>query len=212
MPRARLGVIALVCLYATAILASAVAHGHSPYGFEDPAIKWLGSPSAVRGWAHLAELLATPTIVAVLVVSFGVGLAKRALGRVFFYAALAAWALLISEHGIKPLVQRTYYGELTFPSGNVTAVSATALAMWLALGPLLGRVPRHVTLVLGAEWVLLMSLAVVGARWHTPLDAIGSVLLSVGVVTAGAAVFEPAETPGTCEALGRDLLGEQGGK
>jgi len=210
--RARLGVIALVCLYATAILASAVAHSRSPYGFEDPAIKWLGPPSAIRGWAHLAELLAAPTIIAVLVVSFGVGLARRAFVRVVFYAALAAWALLISEQVIKPLVQRTYYGELTFPSGNVTAVSATALAMWLALGPLLGRRPRHVTLVLGAEWVLLMSLAVVGALWHTPLDAIGSVLLSVGVVTAGAAVVEPARSPGPCEAMERDLLREQGGK
>lgn len=212
MPRARLGVIALVCLYATAILASAVAHGRSPFGFEDPAIRWLGPPSAIRGWADLAELLAAPTIIAVLVVSFGVGLARRAFVRVVFYAALAAWALLISEHAIKPLVQRTYYGELTFPSGNVTAVSATALAMWLALGPLLGRLPRHVALVLGGEWVLLMSLAVVGAHWHTPLDAIGSVLLSVGVVTAGAAVFDPAGTPGPCGAMGRSLFEEQGGQ
>jgi membrane-associated phospholipid phosphatase len=209
---ARLGVIALVCLYATAILASAVAHGRSPYGFEDPAIKWLGPPFAIRGWAHLAELLAAPTIIAVLVVSFGVGLARRAFVRVVFYAALAAWALLISEDGVKPLVQRTYDSELTFPSGNVTAVSATALAMWLALGPLLGRRSRHVTLVLGGEWVLLMSLAVVGAHWHTPLDAIGSVLLSVGVVTAGAAVYEPAGVAGPCEAVGRNLFGEQGGK
>ena len=70
--------------------------------------------------------------------------------------------MLISEDGIKPLVQRTYYGELTFPSGNVTAVSATALAMWLALGPLVGKRERHVLLVLGGGWVLLMSLAVVG--------------------------------------------------
>ena len=116
-------VIALVCLYATAILASAVAHGRSPYGFEDPAIRWLGPPSATRGWADLAELLAAPTIIAVLVVSFGVGLARRGIVRVAFYAALAAWALLISDQVIKPLVQRTYYGELTFPSGNVTAVS-----------------------------------------------------------------------------------------
>jgi len=212
VPRARLGVIALACLYATAILASAVAHGRSPYGFEDPAIRWLGPPSAIRGWADLAELLAAPTILGVLVVSFGVGLARRAFVRVVFYAALAAWALLISDQVIKPLVQRTYYGELTFPSGNVTAVSATALAMWLALGPLLGRLPRYVTLLLGGEWIFLMSLAVVGARWHTPLDAIGSVLLSVGVVTAGAAVFEPAGTPGPYEALGRDLFEEQGGK
>ena len=212
MPRARLGVIAVVCLYATAILASAVAHGHSPYGFEDPAIDWLGPPSATRGWADLAELLATPTIIAVFVVSFGVGLVRRALVRVLFYAVLAALALLISEHGIKPLVQRTYYGELTFPSGTVTAVSATALAMWLALRPLLDRQSRHVTLVLGVEWVLLISLAVVGARWHTPLDAIGSVLLSVGVVTAGAAAFDPAGTRGPSQAVECDLLEEQGAK
>jgi hypothetical protein len=211
VPRARLGVIALTCLYATAILASVVAHGSSPYGFEDPVIRWLGHRSATRAWAHLAELLAAPIIIAVLVVSFGVGLARRAFVRVAFYAALAAWTLLVSEDGIKPLVQRTYDLELTFPSGNVTAVSATALAMWLALGPVLGRPLRQITFVLGVEWILIMSLAVVGARWHTPLDAIGSVLLSVGLVTAGAAAFEPAGLPRSCEAMGVDLLAEQGG-
>jgi hypothetical protein len=212
VPRARLGVIALTCLYATAILASVVAYGRSPYGFEDPAIRWLGHRSAIRDWAHLAELLAAPIIIAVLAVSFGVGLARRAFVRVAFYAALAAWTLLVSEDGIKPLVQRTYDLELTFPSGNVTAVSATALAMWLALGPVLGRQLRHVTLVLGVEWVLLMSLAVVGARWHTPLDAIGSVLLSVGLVTAGAAVFEPAGIPGLYEPKGLEFSADQGGQ
>ena len=52
------------------------------------------------------------------------------------------------------------------------------------------------TFALGAAWTLLMSLAVIGARWHTPLDVIGSILLSIGVVTAGAAFFEqPKATP-----------------
>ena len=201
-----------MCLYATAVLALAVAHGSSPYGFEDPAINWLGPHSATRDWADLAEFLAAPTIIAVLVVSFGISLARRAFVRVVFYAGLAAWTLLMSEHGIKPLVQRTYYGELTFPSGSVTAVSATALAMWFALGPLVDRRERNVLLVLGGAWVLLMTLAVVGARWHTPVDAIGSVLLSVGLVTAGAAVFEPAGITGPFEVMGCDLLGERGGR
>ena len=44
------------------------------------------------------------------------------------------------------------------------------------------------------------------------IDAMGSVLLSVGIVTAGAAVFEPAGTLGPSEAMGRDLFVEQGGK
>jgi membrane-associated phospholipid phosphatase len=192
--RGRLKVIALMCLLGTAVLAWAVAHGRSPYAFENPAIAWLGPPSAVRSWADLAKLLAAPAIGAVIVVSLALGLVRRGFFRVAVYTVFAAAALLINEYVAKPLVQRTYNGQLTFPSGHVTAVSATALAMWLALYPLLGKRARNITLVLGVAWALLMSLAVVGALWHTPLDAVGSILLSVGVVTAGAAVFEPAGT------------------
>jgi membrane-associated phospholipid phosphatase len=207
--RVSLKVIALICLLATAVLAWAVSHGRSPYAFENPAIAWLGPPSAIRSWADLTELLAAPAIGAVLVACFALGLVRRAFFRVPVYTVLAAAALLISEHVAKPLVHRTYYGELTFPSGNVTAVSATALAMWLALYPLLGKRARNVTLVLGVTWVLLMSLAVVGAQWHTPLDVVGSILLSVGIVTAGAAVFEPAGTRRPFMSAGRARSAER---
>ncbi len=211
MSRASLRVTALVCLIATAVLSLAVAHGRSPYGFEDPALTWLGPPSATRAWVDLAELLAAPAIAAVLVVCFAIGLARHIFLRVAFYAALAAGTLLVNDHVVKPLVQRTYYGELTFPSGNVTAVCATALAMWLALDPIFGSRLRRAALVLGAAWTLLMSLAVVGAQWHTPLDAVGSILLSIGIVTAGAALFEPAGTQRPGKTVGRDRIGERGG-
>jgi hypothetical protein len=61
--------------------------------------------------------------------------------------------------------------------------------MWFALYPTIGRSARITTLVGGVFWTVLMSVAVVGVRWHTPLDCLGSLLLSVGVVTAGAAVL-----------------------
>ena len=77
--------------------------------------------------------------------------------------------------------------------------------MWLALFPLLRNRARIGAAVLGLSWVGLMSLAVVGAHWHTPLDAVGSVVLSIGIVAAGGAVLElpavrratmtPAENP-----------------
>jgi membrane-associated phospholipid phosphatase len=207
--RTRLKVIALTCLLATAVLASAVAHDSSPYAFEDAVLAWLGPPSAVRSWAHLVELLGAPAVCAVLFASFALGVVRRAFFRVAVYTMFAAAALLISEHVAKPLVQRTYNAELTFPSGHVTAVSATALAMWLALYPLLGKRARNITLVLGVAWTLLMSLAVVGALWHTPLDAVGSILLSVGIVTAGAAVFEPAGTRRPFMSAGRAQRGER---
>jgi membrane-associated phospholipid phosphatase len=177
-------------LVATAALALVVAHNSSPYGFEDPALNWLGRPSSLRAWGDLTEILTAPAVFVALVVALVVGLLKRATWRVLLYAMAAGAAFLISEHIAKPLVQRTYYDELTFPSGSVTAVSATVLAIWFALGPRLGRRGRNVILVIGVAWVLLISLAVVGAHWHTPIDAVGSILLSVGVVTAGAAIFE----------------------
>jgi hypothetical protein len=63
--------------------------------------------------------------------------------------------------------------------------------MWIALYPVLGYSARVITFALGAAWTLLMSVAVVGAFWHTPLDDIGSLLLSVGFVAAGAAIVGP---------------------
>jgi membrane-associated phospholipid phosphatase len=189
--RANLKVTALICLLTTALLGLAVTHSHAPYGFEAPALERLGPPSALGTWTDVAEVLGTPAIAAVLVVSFAIGIVRREAFRVLVYAALAAATFLVSEHVAKPLVHRTLYGALTFPSGRVTAVCATALAMWLALYPLLGKRVHSFTLALSAAWVLLMSLAVVGTHWHTPLDDVGSVLLSVGMVTAGAAVFEP---------------------
>ena len=173
-----------------------VAHGHSPYAFEKPALAWLGGPpsAANNTWADLARFLAAPVIGAVLVIAFVIGLRRRALLRVAAYGVLAASAVLISENIAKPFVQRTYEAELTFPSGHVTAASASALALWLALYPLVGKRARNVVLVLGIVWTVLMSLAVVGAHWHTPVDAVGSILLSVGIVSAGAVAVEPFGT------------------
>jgi hypothetical protein len=163
----------------------------------------------VRSWADLVEVLGTPVVSAVLVVSFAFGVVRRAFLRVAFYAALAAATLLVSEHVVKPLVQRTYYGELTFPSGSVTAVSGTAFAMWLALYPLLGGRARNIMLAVGIAWTLLMSVAVVGANWHTPIDAVGSILLSVGIVSAGAVAFERVGTRRPFMSAGRAPSGRR---
>ena len=68
------------------------------------------------------------------------------------------------------------------------------MALWIALYPVLGNSARVITFAIGAGWTLLMSVVVVGALWHTPLDDIGSVLFSVGFVTAGAAILEPKKS------------------
>ena len=210
LPPFRFSVIAATCLCSFAALAFGVAHGNGPYGFEDPAFTWLGAPSTTRTWANLSELLAGPAIGVALLIAIGFGIARRGLPRVVIYAAIAGTAFLISEHVTKPLVQRSYYGELTFPSGSVTAVSATTLAMWLALYPLLGKRAHVVQSAISVAWALLTALAVVGALWHTPLDDLGSILLSVGIVTGGAAIFEPLANRNAGQRNGCAKVGRSG--
>jgi membrane-associated phospholipid phosphatase len=125
-----------------------------------------------------------------LAVCLGIGQAKGAILRVFLYGLLAIAAILLSDHVAKPLIDRTYYGELTFPSGHVTAATATSLAVWLALFPFLEKGARALAGVIGLAWILLTSVAVVAGLWHTPIDVVGAVLFAIGIVTAGAALLE----------------------
>jgi hypothetical protein len=193
--RSRLSLIAVVSLLATALLSLAVSRGHTELGWDRNAIHLLGRPPDVILWDDVANFFAAPVIAAVVIASLVFGALRRNLLRVGVFAGFAAAAFVISEQIVKPVVGERFFGELSFPSGNVTAVCATALAMWIALYPVLGRWARIITFAFGTAWAILMSLAVVGAIWHTPLDCLGSFLLSVGVVCAGAAVFQPKAKP-----------------
>ncbi len=188
--RTKLATAAVVSLVVFAALAVVVAHDSSPFVFEDRVLDRLGNPSTIGHWYNLIEILSFPAIAVVVLAAAYVATIKAILVRVAVYAACGGAAFLISEHLAKPLVHRTYAEVLTFPSGHVTAVSAAALAMWLALLPVLGTWARRIAFATGVLWVALISLAVVGAHWHTPLDCVGSVLLSTGVIATGAFFFE----------------------
>jgi hypothetical protein len=193
--RSRLSVVAVMSLLATALLSLAVSRGSSGFELDRNAFLLLGRHPDVDLWKHVADFLAAPVIAVVVVASLVFGALRRVLLRVGIFAGIAAAAFLISEHLIKPVVGERFFGQLSFPSGNVTAVCATALAMWIALYPVLGKWARTITFVFGLAWTCLMAVAVVGALWHTPLDCIGSLLLSLGVVTAGAALYQPKPAP-----------------
>jgi hypothetical protein len=193
--RSTLSAIAVVSLLATALLSLAVSRGSSGFELDRKAFLLLGRPPDVDLWKHVADLLAAPVIAIVVVASVVFGVLRRILLRVGVFAGIAAAAFLISEDLIKPLVGERFFGQLSFPSGNVTSVCATALAMWIALYPVLGKWARTIAFVFGVAWTGLMAAAVVGALWHTPLDCLGSVLLSLGVVTAGAAIYQPKPAP-----------------
>lgn len=196
MSRSRLTILAAVSLLATGLLALAVSHGYSGFRLERHALHLLGHPQAVDRWGQFADFLAIPVISVVAIASFVFGAVRHIARRVALFAVFAGLAFVISEELMKPLVQGRFQGSLSFPSGHVTAVCATALAMWMALFPVLGSWGRITTFLFGVAWTGLISVAVVGALWHTPIDAIGSFLLSIGVVCAGAAILAPRRIQG----------------
>ncbi len=193
--RAKLSVIAGVSLLAMALLSLAVSRGYSGLMLDRNAIHLLGRPPDVALWKGVADYLAAPAIAVVLIASLVVGAFHRILLRVGVFGGLAGAAFVVGELVVKPAVGERFFGQLSFPSGNVTAVCATSVAMWIALYPVLGKWARSITFVFGLGWTVLMSAAVVGAIWHTPLDCVGAVLLSLGVVTAGAAIYQPKTAP-----------------
>ena len=179
-------------LFATALLSLAVSRGHSADGLEQHAVRVFERAPDVDHWGRLADFLATPVIGTVVLVSLVFGALRGVLRRVVAGAAFAAVAFEVSEHVVKPLVQERFRGALSFPSGHVTAVCATALAMWIALYPVLGYSARVITFAIGAAWTLLMSVAVVGALLAHPAGR-HRVRFSCpsAVVTAGAAILGP---------------------
>ena len=87
-------------------------------------------------------------------------------------------AIVIVEWFLKPVIARRYAQVLSFPSGTTSVVTAMATGWALA-------VPRRIrpfVVILGAFIVGLECISVIALQWHFPTDALGGVMLGVGVV------------------------------
>ncbi len=84
--RSRLTIIALVSLLTTALLGLAVSRGYGAYRLEWRAMRLLGHASNIARWADLADFLAAPVIVTLVVVSVIVGARHRIPLRVVAFA------------------------------------------------------------------------------------------------------------------------------
>jgi membrane-associated phospholipid phosphatase len=85
---------------------------------------------------------------------------------------------VLVEYVLKPAVGRHYEGVLSYPSGNVADVAAVATALSVAAP----RWIRAAVIVAGAVAVGLITLAVIGLRWHYPSDALAGAVLGVALV------------------------------
>lgn len=148
-----------------------------------PIIAWF------RGHPDLAARLAAPGSLvpaAVLSVALVIAclLAVRLNGAVLALVAVPV-SVGLDELLFKPLFDRTYWGNLVYPSGHATAMFAVAATVTVLLvPPQWGREKVLRTAVPAAAGLLgcIVAAAVIGLRWHYFTDTVAGAAVGIGTV------------------------------
>lgn len=107
-------------------------------------------------------------------------------------------AVGLGDYVLKPLVHRTYFGSLVFPSGHTTAAITLASVLTLLLVPVVARRDGArrwlAVLVLVVAWLAVVGviLAVIALRWHYFTDTIAGAAVGVGTVCGVALIIDSA--------------------
>jgi len=137
----------------------------------------------------MRELLDTISISSIALL--GLGIVAIALFRGRFHLAVAAGAVIVGSNVTTQLLKKAVLTRPaliassalpdgnSFPSGHATVAMSLALAFVLVVPTRL----RGVAALFGVAYSTLVGMAVLGAGWHRPSDAVGAYL----VVTAWAA-------------------------
>src|SRR5262249_15675358 len=95
---------------------------------------------------------------------------------------------------IKHLVDRTYFGQLTYPSGHTTAafaiVTTIAIVFLIPPQPYGARVVRVLIAGAGVGGGVIVAMAVIALQWHTFTDTLAGAAVGVGAVCAVALALD----------------------
>jgi membrane-associated phospholipid phosphatase len=188
------GFIALVCALVVVVLGATVAGRTTP----GPVDTWARGAVA-EFWprpgtvARAIELTGDPRTAAVLVGALVV--VCLAVGR-YRIAALAVAGPAVTgvvTTGLKPLVGRTFAGELAFPSGHTALATAIVLVAALLAVDLLRPARTAALLVLAGPPVAaagLMAMTLVALDAHYATDTVGGFCTAVAVGVGVARVID----------------------
>jgi membrane-associated phospholipid phosphatase len=183
------------CVVLVAALGAAFAHQTKAdaldRAIDAPVITWSIHHPGQAGWlARPGSLLP----MAVLSVAIGVAclLAGRMNGAVLAVTAVPV-ATGLNDGLLKHLVNRTYLGVLSYPSGHTASAFALAgaVAVLLLASPG-GRVqPLRVLLAVATGALgILVAVGVMGLEWHYFTDTVGGAALGVGMACGLAFVLD----------------------
>jgi membrane-associated phospholipid phosphatase len=120
-------------------------------------------------------------------------LTGRLNGAVLAAAAVPA-AVGLDEGLLKPLVHRTYLGNVVYPSGHTTAMItlAATVTVLLLIPPQPARAGALRVLVPAAACVLgaVVAVALIGLRWHYFTDTVAGAAVGIGTVCGLALILD----------------------
>ena len=166
---------------------------------DSPVISWFAARDGLALWlAYPGTML--PAAALSLVIAIACLITGRLRGAVLAVAAVPV-AVGLCEVLIKPLVHRTYIGQVVYPSGHTAAIFALAATVTvLLLAPPRPAMPRWLRILILAVAYLTAGAVVIGViavRFHYFTDTVAGAAVGVGTVCGLALVLDliPAVRP-----------------
>ena len=190
------GALLACCAILVAVLGVLFTHqaqaGWLDHAIDSPIITWFGGHRGLGGWL-IAPGSLIPAVVLSAAIVIGCLLAGRLNGAVLAAAAVPAADGLV-EGLLKPLVHRTYLGNVVYPSGHTTAIFAVAatVTVLLVIPPQPAKAGALRVLIPAAACVLAgaVAIALIGLQWHYFTDTLAGAAAGIGTVCGLALILD----------------------
>lgn len=202
-----------VCVTVVALLGAWVMDETRPGRLDTAVDNWvrvaLGSQLSILNWlVKLGDPIQVTVMTTALVLAC---LATRRWRGAVLCAVSVPAAGALTEHALKPFIDRTWQGHPEFPSGHVTGTFALAVSCVILLaGPLRPRLPAGVRMILALAVLLAaggVAAAVVALRFHFFTDTVGGAAVATAVVLTTALLVDWLSPRG---AAGESRAGQPG--
>jgi membrane-associated phospholipid phosphatase len=169
------------------------------HAVDAPVITWFAGHHTLALWLAFPGTT-IPAVVLTAALALGCLLTGRRRGAVLAILAVPVTAV-ITDGLLKPLVHRTYIGQVVYPSGHTATIAAlAATATVLLLAPSRSEMARPLRVLILAVAYLACVAVVVGVialRFHYFTDTVAGAAVGIGTVCGLALVLDliPAVSP-----------------
>jgi membrane-associated phospholipid phosphatase len=202
--RPRAGTVLAGCAVLVAVLGVAFAQQSTADRFDravdTPVISWFAGQHTLALWLAFPGTT-IPAVMLSLAIVISCLLTGRRRGAVLAILAVPVTAG-ITDWLVKPLVHRTYIGQVVYPSGHTATIVALAatVTVLLLLAPPRPTMPRPLRILILAVAYLACVAVVVGViavRFHYFTDTVAGAAVGIGTVCGLALVLDliPAAQP-----------------